>query len=251
MSSGIATPTLCCLCGAEPPIRNSHVIPEFLHSAIYDTKNRALKMTASTGKSTPVQVGFRAPILGKNCEALVNDEYEQPFRRMWFEEGRAPTGTFGGSVHQIYVPDYRRFKLFLLSVLFRAGVCTLDPYASVNLGTHENSLREMLLHGDARSPMDYPILGSVLLMPNSRQVYTSVTPPFEVEFEGHPLYVFAFGGCLWEFLLTTNGVSNRDALADDGMMRFKPIDLWTVTPLRHGYETNFKNAQVLKGRKRK
>ncbi len=255
MPSKTPPPSLCFLCRSEPPIRNSHVIPEFLYTAIYSgPKSQALKMTASTGKSTPVQVGFRAPILGKNCEAFVNDEYEQPFRRMWLDDGRSPTVAYSGGIHHIYVPDYRRFKLFLLSVLFRAGVCTVDPYAVVNIGPHENPLREMLVHGDARTPMEYPILGSVLLMPNSIIPCTMTGWLFETKLRGNPSHVFAFGGCLWEFPLTISGVPKpytTCALADDGAMSLPPKDVSTLPALSNAHQVHHKNAQAIKGRKRK
>ena len=43
-------------------------------------------------------------------------------------------------VHRVAV-DYAPFKMFHLSVLFRAGVSTLPHYAQVSLGSHEATLR--------------------------------------------------------------------------------------------------------------
>lgn len=230
----------------------SHVIPEFLYQVIYDSQHRALKLTASTGRATPVQVGFRAPILGKGCESYINDEFEQPFRRVWFEPGRAPT-VARGDFHNIQVPNYGRFKLFLLSVLFRAGICPVGPYAGVKLGAHEGNLREMLLKGDPKSANEYPIVGSLLLMPGSIDVCTLVAPAFEITWNAEPAYVFAFGGCLWHFPLTTSGAGEpftAIALQEDGRMSFRAVDLWRVTPLRHAFEVHAAQANRRQRKKR-
>jgi hypothetical protein len=228
-----STTTDCLLCGKEKAIRRSHVIPEFLYRPMYDAANRALMLTASTGESRPVQHGFWAPILGKTCEDYVNEEFEQPFRRWWFEQGNAPAVVVG-AFHDIPDCDYRRVKLFLLSILFRAGVCTVAPYAVVTLGQHETKLREMLLNGDANSRYQYPIIGSVLHTPNTSQVFTGVVPPFQYSWSNTAVYAFVFGGCLWEFPLTLNGDGEpfmSSALTEDGHIRFRVIDLSRVKPL--------------------
>ena len=47
-------------------------------------------------------------------------------------------------MHWIKV-EYEPFKLFHLSVLFRASVSTLPTFADVSLGPHEERLRNLLL----------------------------------------------------------------------------------------------------------
>ncbi len=45
--------------------------------------------------------------------------------------------------------DYTKFKLFLLSILWRMGVSSLDAFVEVKRGSHhEEALRVALLNGD-------------------------------------------------------------------------------------------------------
>jgi hypothetical protein len=44
--------------------------------------------------------------------------------------------------------DYAMFKLFHLSVLWRAGVSTREEFRNVKLGSHEDVIRQMLLRDD-------------------------------------------------------------------------------------------------------
>ncbi len=60
--------------------------------------------------------------------------------------------------------DYATFKLFHLSVLFRASVSSLSTFQEVNLGAlHEERIRQMLLNEDPGKDWEYPILGFAVL----------------------------------------------------------------------------------------
>ncbi len=53
--------------------------------------------------------------------------------------------------------DYKKFKLFLLSLLWRMSVTTLGFFANVSLGQkHEEKIRKALLDEDPLQPEDYP-----------------------------------------------------------------------------------------------
>ena len=52
--------------------------------------------------------------------------------------------------------DYSKFKLFLLSVLWRASISNLPVFQHVNLGKHEQIIRDKLLKNDPGSSDEYP-----------------------------------------------------------------------------------------------
>ncbi|HEY3855603.1 MAG TPA: hypothetical protein VGO67_14525 [Verrucomicrobiae bacterium] len=54
--------------------------------------------------------------------------------------------------------DYTLFKLFVLSILWRASVSSLEFFAGIKLGVHEERVRAMLETNNAESENDYPIL---------------------------------------------------------------------------------------------
>ena len=53
-----------------------------------------------------------------------------------------------GTITWVEGIDYSRFKLFQLSILWRAGVTTREFFSKVTLGPHAERLREMLLAED-------------------------------------------------------------------------------------------------------
>ena len=52
--------------------------------------------------------------------------------------------------------DYSKFKLFLLSLWWRASISSLPVFHDVNLGEHEEIIRKKLLIGDPGSAEEYP-----------------------------------------------------------------------------------------------
>ena len=59
----------CALCGSDlRPLRNSHIIPEFMYKAIYDDKHRHYLLSSLSGDAdSGIQKGFREPLLCEVC----------------------------------------------------------------------------------------------------------------------------------------------------------------------------------------
>jgi hypothetical protein len=53
--------------------------------------------------------------------------------------------------------NYGLFKLFILSVLWRASVSSIEFYEGVKLGTHEERVKKMLVNNNPGSEHDYPL----------------------------------------------------------------------------------------------
>jgi hypothetical protein len=216
---------ICPLCRQERQIVRSHIIPEFFLRAVRDDKGRAIAIPGSPRPARLVQQAFMHRLLCKDCEAFLNKEYEAPFLAFW---RKAVPTIIWGPIYLLTVPDYARFKLFLLSVLWRAGVCLEGAFARVKLGEHESNLRQMLLERSPFTMHDFPVMGPLLLVPNSVQVAFTVVTPFETTWEGSPGYMFAFGGCLWHFVLRHEPLAvwtHEWMLMEDGRLGLPAIDL--------------------------
>ena len=109
----------CRLCKNDEPLQNSHVIPEFLYRPSYDAKHRIGLVKAGLSKMQLRQKGIREPLLCRQCEQLLNDRYEQPMSKAWRE---FLPDEIDRDSHLIDGIDYGTFKLFHLSVLWRASV---------------------------------------------------------------------------------------------------------------------------------
>jgi hypothetical protein len=96
--------------------------------------------------------------------------------------------------------DYLKFKLFQLSVLWRAGVARQEFFSRIELGHDEESLRKMLLSQDPGRCTEY---GCVIipLIVNETPLTDLIVQPVMVrsgEFEGCR---FVFGGHAWIYIL--------------------------------------------------
>src|SRR5574337_198522 len=135
---------LCRLCKEEKDLKCSHIIPEFLYKPLYDAKHRAVSLSEieigqrrNFGKKRLIQKGLRERLLCSECEQLLNNRYEKYFKALWFDQGALPSTIESGVTFELHGLDYHKFKLFHLSVLFRAGVSSLPQFSQVKLGAHE------------------------------------------------------------------------------------------------------------------
>ena len=99
--------------------------------------------------------------------------------------------------------DYKQFRLFGLSVLWRASVSSLQMFEQVKLGPHEEVLRQMLLTADPGKPDLYPFMLAPIVHDNEVQTDLIMQPTW-TRAEGHYGYRFVFGGLAWVFLVSSH-----------------------------------------------
>lgn len=184
---------ICRLCQLDRKLCYSHIIPEFLYGAL---KNDEYKFMGVNGRGNkgwkPLQVGIREYLLCSDCEQLLNDKYEQPFLRQW----RLPDRIAQDSAYSATY-DYSTFKLFHLSVLFRSSVSSLATFREVNLGAHEDRIRQMLLSADPGQNWEYPILALAVLNGRGEVERRLISCPISERYDGHLTYGQIYGGAMW------------------------------------------------------
>jgi hypothetical protein len=125
--------------------------------------------------------------------------------------------------------DYPIFKLFHLSILWRASVSALDDFAGVTLGPHEERLRKMILTGNPGAITDYRLAASVLLRPNSRTVHTGIIGvPSRQRAGSHSYYSSAYAGCLWHCFISNGMRTDIPVLSENGQLVMRIIDVRSV-----------------------
>jgi hypothetical protein len=170
----------CALCQQVRPLRDSHIIPEFLHGPLYDEKHRfntyGLDGRPATGLE---QKGERERLLCDECEQRFcgYERWASDFYRgaiAAFDQVAHSVFTLGKAMRFIRIDaegkpttsavpkiinvegfDYTKMKLFLLSLLWRMGVSKLHFFSGVTLGFHEKRIRKMLLNGDPGATDQY------------------------------------------------------------------------------------------------
>src|SRR5262245_6465697 len=218
---------VCRLCLRPNDLQDSHIIPAFMYKPLYDGKHRMIPITERAGqlqRQRPMQKGVRELRLCLQCERHLNTCFEQPNISLWRSMvTQQPVGNI--SINRLEIAedvtalqfqgfDYRSFKLLLLSVLWRASVATHADYAAVDLGPHENTIREMLCEQNPGSYADYPCLVCLLTEPN----FGLMAAPVQTQIDGYPSYKFLLPGVLLGFVVTNRACPYWTTPAPDGSL---------------------------------
>jgi hypothetical protein len=203
----------CKLCKLPRTLQESHIIPKFIYKPLRDDKNRMQRFSIIDSnekkykKRKPIQDGLKEHLLCIDCEQLLNDKYEKYFKTAWFDEKKCPE-TIPSEGIKITGLNYSKFKLFHLSVLFRASVSSLPEFNEVNLGPHENTLREILLN-DAHVPdTKYTVVCHAITKIDNQIHLGLITSPFRLrQPNGYNSYGFCFAGCVWYYVVDNRATS--------------------------------------------
>jgi len=196
------TPQPCALCLRTRPLCESHIIPEFFFVPIYDEKHRFIHSSTNPKLGEALlQKGVRERLLCSECEGRLS---------RWEAHGRGVI--YGGVMLQgqkddagatLHGVDYTSFKLFEVSLLWRAGASTLPEFAAVRLGLHQERLRRLLYEGDPGKPNDYPCYLIFLPDEEERALWKQVVmAPDMVNTQGHLVGRFLLGGLFWLFFVS-------------------------------------------------
>jgi len=212
----------CRLCLEEVKLCNSHIVPEFFYEqqALYDEKHR-FKVLSTKSDDSPKnhQKGIREKLLCKACEGKFS-RWENYARRVIF--GGRPSEISHHSRRGIEcIIDYRRFKLFQLSILWRVGISTRKEFGEVALGEHEAVLRKMLMDERPGSTAEY---GCAMLHTSAHPNITSNTIHCMgmAEVDGIKMVSLLLADCFWFFFLSRSALDSRQAalfLQETGHLR--------------------------------
>lgn len=194
----------CALCREVREIRTSHIIPEFLYETLYDEKHRLnlLSVIPNQGNSFR-QKGLKEKLLCDVCEQKIS--VWEGYARNVLKGGVPLVTRTEGNLIFIEGLDYKKFKLFQLSILWRASVSKQQFFEYVDLGPHEEIIRNQLVEEHAGVSSRYPCF-MFGLKHESIVVTDLIIQPKKTKLNGQVAYSFVFGGILWAF-----AVSNQDA----------------------------------------
>ena len=227
----------CKLCYQDRPLHNSHIIPEFFYTYAYDGKHRLHELSRDTGTMDFRQKGIREPLLCGDCEQLLNERYEDYVKEAWYDRGKLPRVPTRAP-HNIEGLDYRRFKLCLLSILWRASVSRQEFFENVSLGVrHEEALRQMISKDDPGDETLYPFVCGVLWLPDAKSgapyvVRDPAMAPTPKRYNHKYVYRFMFGGCSWDFLVGTDADFGKLSIKRSGTLSIGWLALHRLPEMR-------------------
>lgn len=214
----------CALCRIDRTLKNSHIIPEFLHRPIYDEKHRINLIRPGSSRLQILQQGIRERLLCQECEERFQ-EFEDYFARYWYGGRPFPDPPLPQEVLVTNL-DYRRLKLFLLSIVWRASVAKTSAFRAAGLGPHEDRVRRLLLASDPGSPDCYPIFAGLIVDPESRELWDSVIlAPLRLRIQSLWAYRLVFAGAAWTVLISGRQTLpiRRYFLTESGELRFPSV----------------------------
>jgi hypothetical protein len=216
---------ICALCKLDRQLRNSHVVPEFFYKPVYDEKHRT-QLLSGDGSCRVLQKGLRKRLLCGDCEQLIQ-EFEDYFARYWYQGHPIPERVEDNEVLLKGV-DYRRVKLLLLSIAWRASVSGLPVFASARLGPHEESIRNMIFKGDPRTSEDYRVYVGLIIDPQTHALWDKIILlPLRIRVDGHWASRMVFGGASWTVITSGHQMPRLHGrvLTETGELRL-PLITW-------------------------
>ncbi len=234
----------CRLCLKDRDLRDSHIIPEFLYRPGYDEKGRMEILRRTSPHTRYIQKGFREKLLCSDCEGLFANRYEDYFAKLWYIQKPIPRST-NLELIELNGIDYSLFKLFHLSVLWRASVSTLEQFSRVQLGPHTERVRAMLINEDPGLASEFQVFAAVVLFPGTREVLEGIiSSPTAQRFEGRRIYMFLFGGCIWNYVEGGRPIQSlaQAALSPTGNMTLLVRDLTRIKSLDGFFQDHLRSS---------
>lgn len=200
----------CPLCGEYKLLCDSHILPEFVYRPTYDHTHTAVKIDINKNKLGKTQKGFSEWMLCTECEGLLN-KWETYFANVWFhKDHRLRPHKLEEDLIFIRGLDYRKFKMFHLSLIWRAGVSKRSEFVAVRLGPHAEKIRIMLCDENPGEPEDYQFTCLALKDPKTLGFYDGLIRAFEAsKLDGHWVYSVLFGGVMWAYWVSSHTLNRQ------------------------------------------
>lgn len=188
----------CHLCTQQRPLIKAHILPEPFFAA-YGRGGGAPKLLSNSPDEWPkrLPIGFYdKSILCADCDARLGtwDQYgvEILFRRLNDLEAVYHDNELIALTRKSY--DHTRLKLFVVSVLWRAGISSLRAMRRVALGPYADEARRLILSESPGGPDDFSVVLSVF----TRAAPPGIVPapimdPFRERWNGANSYRLSFG----------------------------------------------------------
>ena len=164
---------------------------------------------------------YDGSIFCAHCDNTILFEYDDYVCRLirsWNTLVRTPH-KFG---HFISGLDYRRLRLFLLSLLWRCSVSTRKETPQIDLGSHSEVVRQMLLDGDAGNRQRYQIFAFSMQV-SGLETQKMMQLPEPNRLWDHTAYRMFFQSTYWHVIVSNHpmpGAVDEFCLRENGTLLF-------------------------------
>jgi hypothetical protein len=189
-----------------------------------------------------IRRGIREYLLCRACDERLG-AYEDYFAKLWYGRGPFPKVVAHAVTRRV---DYQPFKLFHLSIVWRAHLSSLPEFSRVQLSVADAEvIRLALLTGVAPCEDRFPIVAQAVVNPaNNEVIHGLLALPVPFELTDGVVFAPIYGGCLW-YVGITPGVLSADntRLRENGAFIVPAVSLRRLPGIadimfrnRNGYE---------------
>lgn len=209
----------------------SHIIPRFLYKIIQGENNGLVFVTKERARIR-YNGEWEAGLLCEDCDNNVIgklDDYVAKFIHNEFHRKIISRLEVRDGIEFLVIEkdpnyDYTKYKLFLLSVLWRSSISSRPFFGQVKFSEGvEEDLREMILNGNPREPEKYaPLLFLPPLLPaydgdrGFDTFYMQTMSPIAKENDDMHIYRFLIEGMTIFFVIPKKTRCKNRALCRDG-----------------------------------
>ncbi len=186
---------ICRLCHVSSELRNSHIFPSSFIKLTRDESINGRFCEIHDRVNSIVQDGPKEHLLCERCEQRLG-RYEKYAKEAIHLSRHDIDILQDDNIAVIANLDYRKVKLFLLSVIWRMSVSSLPQCESVVLGEHEDIIRRMIIEDDPGESGKYPIAAMLPLINGNMQEGWLITPFVSKQDDGN-IYATILGGILY------------------------------------------------------
>ena len=199
--------SICKLCLEDKKLVDSHILPEFLYSPLYDEEHRFSFLSMREGKVIKqLKKGVYEKLLCEECDNIIIGQYENHAAKILFGDGKKEIEIVRTNYgHLIKGADYKLFKLFQISLLWRVSISTRPEIKKINLGPHQENMRLMLLDGLPGEVYEYGVW--ILLFPKSSKDlkdFILIPQPLTRKIQGHRCFRAIFNCLCWLFFVSSH-----------------------------------------------
>jgi len=240
---------ICRLCREEKPLRKSHVFPEWLYEPLFDEKHHRFNVISTDAKKRrgTRPTGIYEKLFCHKCEGKLS-EWEGYARNIFY---CAPLGRIEDDRKIVFSKvQYAPFKLFQMSLIWRASITRRHEVPRIDLGPHTERIRMMLFDERPGKIHEY---GSILLLPSIRQnlMQQFMYPPELIpsKIDSHTAYRAIFGGMFWIYIASNHSerLSNKEVfLTMEGQLPIFKVGKEALS-FMHKLALDFSAAGMLDG----
>jgi hypothetical protein len=216
----------CKLCLREADLENSHIISEFCFKPLYDEKHRLIVLESDQPKENVfLQKGLREVLLCRKCEIQIS-KYEDYAAKV-FNGGTLLKLTDQQNCFKIGNIDYKLFKLFELSILWRMSISNLPNFSAIKTGPYEEKLRTLIFNEDPGKWHDFGCICIAGYL-DGKLITDAIMSPVLIRADCIHIYRLMFMGFIWFYYVSNHNRYSKGSqyfLQDNGNLTILKTDL--------------------------